>query len=137
MTEAGRAEQDSASMAANAAYETYVGPVERRDEPEGTVFRFTIAPHHLNGADMLHGGMMMSLASIVLGAIAKDSAPDEPIQAVSINCDFVGPGRAGDVVEGRGEITRRTRSIIFVNGTLTIGGKPIMTATGVWRIKAA
>jgi hypothetical protein len=39
-------------------------------------------------------------------------------------------------VEGRAIVTRATRSVMFMSGTLTVGGRVLMTATGVYAVKA-
>lgn len=118
----------------------FAGPVVHGEDKDGAVFLFDIAQQHLNGDDRLHGGMMMSLASIVMGevanlaAAAQDGATARPL---SLNCDFVSAGEPGDRVEGRAEVTRATRSVLFINGELRVGSRILMTATGVYAIKAA
>ena len=42
--------------------------------------------------------------------------------------------KLGDRIVGRATITRRTRSIVFIGGELSVAGKPILTATGIWKI---
>jgi acyl-coenzyme A thioesterase PaaI-like protein len=118
----------------------FAGPVMRGEDASGAVFLFDIAQQHLNGDDRLHGGMMMSLASIVMGevagmtAAAQDRAAARPL---SVNCDFVSAGETGERVEGRAQVTRATRSVLFITGELRVGERILMTATGVYAIKAA
>jgi acyl-coenzyme A thioesterase PaaI-like protein len=118
----------------------YAGPVARGEDGGGTVFLLDIARQHLNGDERLHGGMMMSLASIVMGevanvaAAAQDGATARPL---SVNCDFVAAGEPGERVEGRAEVTRATRSVLFITGELRVGARILMTATGVYAIKTA
>ncbi|MBC7102727.1 MAG: PaaI family thioesterase [Parvibaculum sp.] len=113
----------------------YAGPVLRNDQG---AFTFEIADHHLNGADRLHGGMMMTLAAIVLGAVAKETAteksPGATVRPLSLNCDFLSAGEKGDTVEGRAEVTRATRTVLFISGELRAGTRMLMTATGVYAI---
>ncbi|HEY4345310.1 MAG TPA: PaaI family thioesterase [Parvibaculum sp.] len=118
----------------------FAGPVVRGEDKDGALFLFDIAQQHLNGDDRLHGGMMMSLASIVMGEVAsmmaatQDGAAARPL---SINCDFVSAGETGERVEGRAQVTRATRSVLFITGELRVGDRILMTATGVYAIKAA
>lgn len=118
----------------------FAGPVMRGEDKDGAVFLFDIAQQHLNGDDRLHGGMMMSLASIVMGetanlaVAAQDGATARPL---SLNCDFVSAGEPGERVEGRAEVTRATRSVLFISGELRVGGRILMTATGVYAIKSS
>ncbi len=115
-------------------YETYIGPVQQVDMGDGAAaLGFTIVPHHLNGADMLHGGMMMSFASMVLAAAAREAAGGD-VEALSVNCDFTGPGKPGDEVTGIASVTRRTRTIVFLSCDIQVGDRMLMTATGVYRV---
>lgn len=119
----------------------FVGPVLRGRDAEGEVFLFDIHPQHLNGADRLHGGMMMTLAAIVMGEVAHAAASREKdggeTRPLSLNCDFVSAGEAGERVEGRASVTRATRSVLFMSGDLKVGGRILMTATGVYAVKQA
>ena len=42
--------------------------------------------------------------------------------------------RAGEWVEGRGAVTRATRSLAFARAELTSGGKIVFTAEGVFKL---
>lgn len=119
----------------------FAGPVFRGHDAKGEVFLFDIAAQHLNGGDRLHGGMMMTLASMVMGEVAKSAAEKNEAGAdarpLSLNCDFVSAGEKDDRVEGRAEITRATRSVLFISGELRAGGRILMSATGVYAVKRA
>lgn len=108
----------------------FAGPVMRGEDGSGALFLFDIARQHLNGDDRLHGGMMMSLASIVMGEVAGGAA-----RPLSVNCDFVSAGEPDERVEGRAQVTRATRSVLFISGELRVGSRVLMTATGVYAIK--
>jgi len=127
----------SLSPVDTSGFGAYAGPVLRAES--GGAFEFEIEARHLNGADRLHGGMMMALASIVLGQVAKETArakaPDAQAKPLSLNCDFVSAGERGDKVEGRAEVTRATRTVLFISGELRVGTRILMTATGVYAIK--
>ena len=115
---------------------SFAGPVHQ----DGGIYRFEIAAHHLNADERLHGGMMMTLASIVLGDVAREAAqekqPGARVNPLSLNCDFVSAGEKGETIEGRAEVTRATRTVLFISGDLRAGERILMTATGVYSIKA-
>ncbi len=114
-------------------YEPHIGPVEVSED--GARLRLRIEDHHLNGANMLHGGMMMSFAAMALRHAAEADA-GRPVEALSVNCDFVGPGKPGTVAEAETEVTRRTRTVVFLNAAVVSGDDTLMVATGVFRIPA-
>jgi uncharacterized protein (TIGR00369 family) len=121
-------------MSGPAGFEQFVGPITYEQSGDDTKLSFTIADQHLNGDGFLHGGMMMTLASAALGQLARLSAGDAVTAPLSVNCDFVGPGKPGATVAGTAEITRRTRSVIFASAELRADDQLMMTATGVYRI---
>ncbi|WP_339614283.1 PaaI family thioesterase [uncultured Parvibaculum sp.] len=114
-------------------YGGFMGPIHRQQRPDGVRFAVRIAPHHLNGIDRMHGGMTMSLASLVMGEVARAEAasrsPAARAKTLSFNCDFVSAGELGDVV------TRATRSVLFLSGTFKAGPRILMTASGIYGIE--
>jgi len=113
-------------------FNKYVGPVWQ--SPDRKEFLFDIREMHLNGGGALHGGMAMALADIVMGRTVRDALGDARALTISLNCDFVGPAKLGDRIRGTANITRKTRTIVFISGELTVEGRPILTATGLWKI---
>jgi uncharacterized protein (TIGR00369 family) len=116
-------------------FNKYVGPVWRA--PDGGEYLFDVRDIHMNGGGALHGGMAMALADIVMGRTVRDALGDARALTISLNCDFVGPAKLGDRIRGTAKITRKTRSIVFIAGELAVEGRPILTATGLWKIIGA
>jgi acyl-coenzyme A thioesterase PaaI-like protein len=120
-------------------YGGFTGPIHRQQRPDGVRFAMRIAPHHLNGIDRMHGGMTMSLASLVMGEVARAEAasrsPAARAKTLSFNCDFVSAGELGDVVTGEAQVTRATRSVLFLSGTFKVGPRILMTASGIYGIE--
>jgi acyl-coenzyme A thioesterase PaaI-like protein len=116
-------------------FNKYVGPVWQ--SPDKKEFLFDVRDIHLNGGEALHGGMSMALADIVMGRTVNDALDGGRAMTVSLNCDLIGPAKLGDRIRGTATITRRTRTIVFISGQLTVEDKPILTATGIWKIMGA
>lgn len=112
----------------------HVGPLWFLKAEEGLRFGFRVQPHHANPNGVVHGGMMMFLADHVMGAHVWHAIGRRPCATISLNCDFLGPARPGDWVEGRSEITRKGRAVVFCRGTLEVAGEPVLTADGVWKV---
>ncbi|MCE9523459.1 MAG: PaaI family thioesterase [Alphaproteobacteria bacterium] len=113
-------------------FNKYVGPVWQA--PDGSDFLFDIREEHLNGGGALHGGMMMALADIVMGRTVRDALDGAKALTISLNCDFIGPSKLGERIRGTATITRKTRSIVFINCELKVDSRMILTATGIWKI---
>jgi acyl-coenzyme A thioesterase PaaI-like protein len=88
-----------------------------------------------NPAGGLHGGMMMTIADLVGGMGAGTLAGIRKfLPTVSMTFDFVAPARVGDWVEGRAELVRVTRSLLFSSIYLTVGETKILRASSICKI---
>ena len=126
-----------AELASTGGYNKYVGPLYRLpDAEEGAVkrFAFTAVDKHMNGAGTVHGGMLMSLADTAMSRTSRLVSGAKSCSTVSLNCDFVGPGRLGDTIEARVRVTRRSRTLVFLSAELVTGDRTLVVATGLWRI---
>jgi uncharacterized protein (TIGR00369 family) len=122
-----------------AAFTRYVGPLYRLADAAGGAIRrfaFVTAEKHMNAAGTVHGGMLMTLADVAMGQTARHAAGGKTCSTVSLNCDFVGPGRLGDLIEARVRVTRASRTMIFLSGEIVAGERVLLVATGLWKIIA-
>jgi uncharacterized protein (TIGR00369 family) len=116
-------------------YNKYIGPMYRLPDESGLHrFCFRVEERHMNCAGTVHGGMLMSLADISMSRAARDGTDARNSSTVSLSCDFVGPGKLGDVIEAHVRVTRRTRTIVFLSADILSGGRTLLVASGVWKI---
>ena len=109
-------------------FELHAGPFywDGRDR-----FAFRAEARHCNSHGTLHGGLLMTFIDLVLGTAAKDDAAAENSVTVSLNSNFVAPGKIGDLVEARAEAVRRTKSLSFVRGEVFVEDRVLLTASAV------
>jgi uncharacterized protein (TIGR00369 family) len=113
-------------------FETQSGPFYFRVEAGGGVrCAFRVAGRHLNGGGTVHGGCLMTFADYCLFAIGHAALAETRGVTVSMNSEFVGPARDGDLVEGTGEIVKAGRSLLFMRGVLAVGAEPVLIFSGV------
>jgi uncharacterized protein (TIGR00369 family) len=103
----------------------------RRDDGGAMRCAFRAEHRHMNGGGFIHGGAVMTFADYSLFLIARDVLDGGPAVTVSLNGDFAGPARAGDLIEATGEVVRAGGSLIFVRGMIATGGAPMMGFSGV------
>ncbi len=124
-------------------FEAFVGPMfEKRMPEQGSGFdgkgelwaAFYIDDRHVNGNGICHGGMFMTFADATLGTIAWNANNRTPCVTLSMQTSFMMPGRIGDLVEVNPQMTRRTPSVLFVQGTYLIDGEPAFQATSLWKV---
>ena len=115
-------------------YPAMIGPFLARRAGEGWEYAFLPEQRHLNIGGVVHGGMLMSFMDDVLGMTVWEAAGRKPVTTVQLNHHFIAPGRLGQLVVGRGEVMRATRSVVFIRGTLMSGDQVLVHADGVWKI---
>jgi uncharacterized protein (TIGR00369 family) len=113
------------------AFEDWVGPFYFKQQEDGSYrSAFISEDRHKNGGGMLHGGLLMTFADFALFTIAKDHL-DGMFVTLGFNAEFVSAGPAGALIEAKGEVTRATRSVIFVRGEIFCADRTIMTFSGI------
>ena len=112
-------------------FENRAGPFHWAELADG-VHHFVLRAEerHCNSHGIVHGGLMMTMIDLTMVITAKQ-ARDEQLVTVSLNSEFVASARAGDLIEARGELVRRTRSLAFVRGHVSAGGRTLLTASAV------
>lgn len=108
------------------------GPIWRHGDAR---FGFLVEAKHLNFADIVHGGMLMTLADQAMGMTGLRATGNKPHATIELNMQFVGAVRVGEFVEAHCEIVRVTRAIIFMQCRLVVGTRAVANATGVWKIR--
>lgn len=111
-----------------------VGPLYEKKEADGTWARgFLAREEHANRAGVVHGGMLMTFADIVLSQ-AVFLEGHMPFATVELEAKFVSPAQKGAWVEGRAEVVRRTRDLVFVTGEVTSAAKPVLMVTALFKL---
>lgn len=110
--------------------EDHNGPFFFQMDGEDVCTAFRVSHHNCNAHNILHGGVMMMFADYTL-CLAAIGGTHEGVVTVTCNNEFVGPAYEGDIVTGRGEVTRKGGSLIFARAVLQVNGKTILTSSGV------
>ncbi|HJV40356.1 PaaI family thioesterase [Caulobacter sp.] len=113
-------------------FEDQSGPFYFREGEDGRVTTaFRAEKKHMNGGGFMHGGCMMTFADFSLFAIAWKELADTRAVTVSLNGEFVGPARPGDLVSASGEVVRAGGSLLFIRGLIATGSSPMLNFSGV------
>jgi uncharacterized protein (TIGR00369 family) len=116
----------------------HVGPLYVKFEDDGARVGILVEKRHSNPMGVAHGGMMMTLADMVLGiGCGFITGFRFPHPTISLNCDFVRGPRIGSFVEGKARIARRTRNLMFANCELVAAGEIVLTAAGIFKVPDA
>jgi uncharacterized protein (TIGR00369 family) len=108
------------------------GPLYGRLDGEAFVMGFLCEKKHCNPMMACHGGMIATLADmlLLLGTNIQTKL-SQFLLTVSLDIDFVGPVKEGDWLEGRAEVLRAGKSIIFTEGRMTVGSATVARVNAI------
>lgn len=97
-----------------------------------------IEEKHCNAAGACHGGMVASVADVLLTVGSNiQGGQSRFLPTVSMTCDFLAPAARGAWLEGRLEILRVTRNLLFATGLLEVPGEGLVArASAVMKVPA-
>lgn len=111
-----------------------LGPLYGRHEDGGLVIGLRIERRHCNPAGNCHGGMLMTLADMLLIFNANVQTEHKTFMVtINLSCDFLGPAPEGVWLEGRAKVRRAGRNLIFVDGLFEAGGRPVSRVNGIFK----
>lgn len=137
MSEAPSPLPEGAVRIGTVGFNVFAGPIYRLsaagDEATGR-FAFVAEQKHMNGSGAVHGGMLMTFADVSMSQAARAMFDGKGCNTVSLSCDFVSPGKIGELIESRVRVTRRTRTMAFISAEVVAGQRPLLIATGLWKL---
>jgi uncharacterized protein (TIGR00369 family) len=117
-------------------YVQATGPFYAKWNGERFVLGFRVEERHCNSAGVCHGGMIATLCDVLLTVGSNiQSRQSRFLPTISMSCDFLGPAPHGAWIEGRVEVLRTTRNLLFATGLLESGADGTIARTsGVLKI---
>ena len=109
-----------------------IGPLYGRLEGERFVLGIRIERRHCNPGGTCHGGMVMTLADMLLLMGSNiEGGVNRYFTTVNVTCDFIAPAPEGVWVEGRMQVLRVARSLVFAQGLFTTGDTVMARCSGI------
>lgn len=117
------------------AFATHNGPLYARWHDDRLHMGFRVGPQHVNPGQSCHGGMLSTLADILISTAAQYQAdiPRQFLPTISLQMDFMATAPLGSWVQGHADILKVTRNLIFSHGLLHADGHPVLRASGVFK----
>jgi uncharacterized protein (TIGR00369 family) len=116
------------------------GPLYVRRAGERVQLGFRVEKRHTNPLGICHGGMMASFCDMLLPIVALRTRTQIGLRflpTVSLQIDYLAPAALGSWVEGRAEVLRVTRTLVFAQGLVDADGEPAARASGILKIGPA
>lgn len=117
------------------AFMALAGPLWARREGEDWAHGVPAAAQHLNPAGLVRGGLLASLMDHALSTIAWEAAERRPCMTLQFDTHFLSPARAGELIEARGRVPRRSANLVFLRGSLRAGERQVLAAQALMKIR--
>ncbi len=118
-----------------AGFNRHIGPLYRLPDPEAHRFALVVEGKHMNAAGGVHGGALMALADVAMSRTARLASNAASCSTVSLNCDFLAPGRLGETIEAEVCVRRIGRTMAFLSAEITASGRLLLVASGIWKLE--
>lgn len=112
-----------------------IGPMwlKVNDDGRPPTIGLRIRKEHANNRGLAHGGVLATLADIVLGyGVALSTEPQVHGTTASLSIDFAAGARVGDWLEGTADIQRLGSRLVFVAAYLVVDGERVARASAVF-----
>lgn len=107
-------------------------------EPLRPVYGLLVEQRHTNSRGTVHGGVLATLADLVLGYGTHAAEPQAAgLLTATLTVDFTGHASAGEWVEGRADVLRVGRRLAYARCLLSSGERPVASASGVFVVAAS
>jgi len=112
------------------------GPLWTRRGEDGWSYGFAIGPQHLNPARVAHGGALTTLLDHVISTVAWEAAGRAPCVTLQLDTHFLAAVREGAFAQARAEVAHRTGGLLFMTGSVSVEGSPVLTAQAILKVLA-
>jgi acyl-coenzyme A thioesterase PaaI-like protein len=113
-----------------------VGQIYFKEDSDKIRYGFIADSRFKNRRSVLHGGYLSAFADRTLALAGRRVNNSGPQATIELSVRFIDAVQIGEFVESVPEVVRKTRSVMFVRGTMMVGSRVVATADGIWRIFA-
>ena len=117
------------------AFAIHNGPLFARWHKGQIEFGFRVGAQQVNPANNCHGGMLSLFADILISTAAQyqTDIPRQFLPTIGLQLDFLAPAPLGSWVQGRADILKVTRNLIFSQGLVTADGQLVLRTSGTFK----
>ena len=136
-----KTEQELIELYTSQGWETFTdegfiqtaGPFFYKKNGSEIHFLFPTGMKHQNLRNVVQGGALMTFTDRAFGAVARLTTETKSTATIQFNYQFVDAVQIGDTVELIPNVIKVTKSMVFLNGELTVEDRTVGFATGVWK----
>jgi len=131
---ASRLAQQGWSILEDDGFIGHVGPLWHRVVDGRHQYAIEGQRKHRNRRGLVQGGLLMTLADRTCGMTARYESGSEHLATVQMDVHFVDAARLGDLIVSVPRMVRSTKSLIFMSTELSVEGRCVTLANGVFKI---
>ena len=109
--------EDIQALCEKNQFMAYIGMELAELEADRVVFQLTARPEHLNPYEMVHGGVMYTMADCASGTAARTDGRRYVTLSSSFN--FIRSGMPGEILRAEAVVRHRGRSTCYVSASVT------------------
>ncbi|WP_344868413.1 PaaI family thioesterase [Comamonas faecalis] len=110
------------------------GPLWTRREGDAWAYAILADEAHLNPAGVVHGGALLTLLDHAISSVAWEACGRLPCLTLQLDTHFIGSVRAGQLAQAGARLVRRTGSLAFLRGEVTVEGETVLTAQALMKV---
>ena len=99
-------------------------------------FGIKVEEKFLNTGKIAHGGFIATIADTGMGNAAHIAAGNTRSVTINLDIKFISAGKQGDILVGKVEILKKTKTLVFINCKILNSKGIVATASGTWKILA-
>jgi uncharacterized protein (TIGR00369 family) len=112
------------------------GPLYAKWTGQHLLLGFRVEQRHTNPLQMCHGGMLATLADMLIpcAAMYQQDMERRFLPTISLQVDYMGAAPLGSWVQGEASVLRTTRNMLFGQGLVTADGEPALRVSGIFKM---
>ena len=115
-------------------YNTHIGPIQFAALGESRwCATVVLDSRHINVGGVCHGGMLLSLADVAMGASTFAAGGGHPCATIQMDSHFIAAAKAGQRLVAVATQLRKVRDISFMQCEIWAADRLIMRASGTWK----
>lgn len=112
----------------NPDFGQYIGMHLVRQENGEAEVELTVEKQHLNSQQIVHGGVLLAMMDLAMGAAASSFGPS--VVTMDLQYRFFRPARLGEVLRAQGKVVKNGHAIAVTKGIMYCAGQMLGEASG-------
>ena len=119
-------------------FTTRIGPIYSKKEDDQFLLGFLVDASHLNIEQVVHGGMLSTLADQAIGVnVAHANGQHNDVLTIHLSVDFISPAYLDDWVQTTTTLSKVNGRIRFGNCELRVQDRLVLKASAIFAARTS